>query len=75
MSKRASHLDKGPKLKKMDMRSGTWKIKNLYKENYLRRIGWCCMDWIDLPEDKDQRRAIVNTEVKFWFRKCWEIIE
>jgi hypothetical protein len=27
----------------------------------LREIGWDDMDWIDLAQDRDQWRAIVNT--------------
>jgi hypothetical protein len=27
----------------------------------LREIGWDGMDWIDLAQDKDQWRALVNT--------------
>jgi hypothetical protein len=27
----------------------------------LREIGWDGMDWIDLAQDRDQRRAFVNT--------------
>jgi hypothetical protein len=27
----------------------------------LREIGWGGMDWIDLAEDRDQSRALVNT--------------
>jgi hypothetical protein len=27
----------------------------------LREIGWDAMDWIDLAQDRDQWRAIVNT--------------
>jgi hypothetical protein len=30
------------------------------------QIGWCGMDWIDLPQDKDQWRAVVNTVMKLW---------
>jgi hypothetical protein len=30
----------------------------------LREIGWDGMDWIDLAEDRDQWRAIVNTVIK-----------
>jgi hypothetical protein len=26
----------------------------------LREIGWCGMDWIDLAQDRDQWRALVN---------------
>jgi hypothetical protein len=32
----------------------------------LREIGWCGMDWIDLAQDRDQWRALVNTVMKFW---------
>jgi hypothetical protein len=27
----------------------------------LREIGWGSMDWIDLAQDRDQWRALVNT--------------
>jgi hypothetical protein len=27
----------------------------------LREIGWNCMDWIDMAQDRDQWRALVNT--------------
>jgi hypothetical protein len=27
----------------------------------LKGIGWGCMDWIDLAQDRDQWRALVNT--------------
>jgi hypothetical protein len=27
----------------------------------LRELGWGGMDWIELAEDRDQRRALVNT--------------
>jgi hypothetical protein len=46
-------LDKRPKRKKMDMGFGTW--------NDLREIEWDGMDWIDLAQDRDQWRALVNT--------------
>jgi hypothetical protein len=26
-----------------------------------REIGWCGMDWIDLAQDRDKWRALVNT--------------
>jgi hypothetical protein len=32
----------------------------------LREIGWGCMDLIDLAQDREQRRAIVNTVMNFW---------
>jgi hypothetical protein len=31
----------------------------------LREIGWDDMDWIDLAQDRDQWRALVNTVIKF----------
>jgi hypothetical protein len=30
---------------------------------YLKEIGWDGMDWIDLLEDTDQWRALVNTVI------------
>jgi hypothetical protein len=27
----------------------------------LREIGWGCMNWIDLAQDRDQWRALLNT--------------
>jgi hypothetical protein len=27
----------------------------------IREIGWDGMDWIELAQDRDQRRALVNT--------------
>jgi hypothetical protein len=30
----------------------------------LREIGWGGMDWIDLAQDRDQRRALVDTAIK-----------
>jgi hypothetical protein len=32
----------------------------------LREIGWDSMGWIDLPGDRDQWRALVNTVMKVW---------
>jgi hypothetical protein len=31
-----------------------------------REIGWGGMDWINLAEDKDQWRALVNMVTNFW---------
>jgi hypothetical protein len=31
----------------------------------LREIEWDGMDWIDLAQDRDQRRALVNTVMNF----------
>jgi hypothetical protein len=35
----------------------------------LREIGWDSMDWIELAQDKDQWRALVNTVLNFGFLK------
>jgi hypothetical protein len=32
----------------------------------LREIGCNDMDWIDLDQDRDQWRALVNTVMNFW---------
>jgi hypothetical protein len=39
---------------------------------YLREIGWGGMDRIDLAEDRDQWRALVNTVMNI---KCRTILE
>jgi hypothetical protein len=32
----------------------------------LREIGWDGMDWIDVAQDRDQWRALVNTVMNLW---------
>jgi hypothetical protein len=32
----------------------------------LREIGWVGMDWIDLAQDRDQWRALVNLVMNLW---------
>jgi hypothetical protein len=39
----------------------------------LRETGWCGMDWIDLAQDREQWRALVNMPMSFI--KCWEVLE
>jgi hypothetical protein len=33
----------------------------------LREIGWDGVDWIDMAQDRDQWRALVNTALKLRF--------
>jgi hypothetical protein len=33
---------------------------------YLREIGLCGVGWIDMAQDRDQWRALVNTVLNFW---------
>jgi hypothetical protein len=35
----------------------------------LRVIGWDEVDWIDMAQDRDQWRALVNTILNFGFHK------
>jgi hypothetical protein len=32
----------------------------------LTEIGWDVMDWIDLAQDKERWRALVNTVMNLW---------
>jgi hypothetical protein len=33
------------------------------------RVGWGGMNWIDLDQDRDQWRALVNTVMNLWVHK------
>jgi hypothetical protein len=42
----------------------------------LRERGWDGMDWIDLAQDRDQWRALVNIVMDLGgSTKCWEVLE
>jgi hypothetical protein len=41
----------------------------------LGEIGWGGMDWIDLGQDRDQWRALVNSNKLSGSIKCWEVLE
>jgi hypothetical protein len=42
----------------------------------LREIEWDGVDWIDMAEDMDQWRTLVNTVLNLRvFMKCWEVLE
>jgi hypothetical protein len=40
-----------------------------------REIGWGSMDWIDLVQDREQWRALVDTNVPSGSIKCSEVLE
>jgi hypothetical protein len=48
-----------PEGKKPLGRLRRWWVDNVKLD--LREIRWCGMDWIDLAQDRDQWRALVNT--------------
>jgi hypothetical protein len=42
----------------------------------LGEIEWGSIDWIDLAQDRDKRRALLNTVMNLrGFIKCWEALE
>jgi hypothetical protein len=41
----------------------------------LREKGWGVMNWIDLAQNRDLWRALVNTLINFVFHKLLEILE
>jgi hypothetical protein len=54
----------------MDMRFGTWNVRSMTRarslravgeEMDLRKIGWDGVDWMDMAQDRDQWKALVNT--------------
>jgi hypothetical protein len=36
------------------------------KRDLRRETGWDGIDWIDLAQNRDQWRALVNTETNLW---------
>jgi hypothetical protein len=32
----------------------------------LGEIGWCCVDWIGLAQDRDRWRALAIAVIKLW---------
>ena len=33
----------------------------------LQKVGGGCGDWMELAQDRERRRALVSTVMKFWF--------
>jgi hypothetical protein len=50
------------------------RVDNIKRD--LREIGWDGMEWIDLTQDRDQWRALVNTVMEpSGSMKCREVLE
>jgi hypothetical protein len=41
----------------------------------LREIGWGRTDWINLAQDRDQWKSLVNTAINLQIIKCWKMFE
>jgi hypothetical protein len=41
----------------------------------LIEIGWYGLDWIDMAQDRDHCRGLVNTVLNLRVLKCWEVLE
>jgi hypothetical protein len=44
-------------------------------KSYFREIGWDGVGWIDVGHDRDQWRALVNTNESSGSMKCWDVLE
>jgi hypothetical protein len=56
-----------PEGKRASGRSRHWWEDNMKMD--VREIGWGGMDWIDLAQDRDLWRALVNTAMNFHVKK------
>jgi hypothetical protein len=54
---------------KLDQKRRLVRPRRRWEDNIkidLREVGWSGMDWIDLAQDRDRWRALVNMEMNFW---------
>jgi len=74
-----------PKQWKRDRRFGTWNLRSLYRvgtasrelaSRWIQELGCGGMDCIDLAQDRDRCRALVNAVMNLWFPiKCGEFLD
>jgi hypothetical protein len=71
----STHWGEGESIKNFGGKEGKRPLgrpRRRWEENIktdLREIGWGGMNWIDLAQDRDQWRALVNTVINVGFHK------
>ena len=40
--------------------------ERIIKIRVFKEIGWVCVDWIDLAQDRDKCQAVVNMVMNLW---------
>ena len=55
-----------------------WRTRRRWEDNInmdLQEVGGGCGDWMELAQDRDRWRALVNTVMIFEFQKCGEFLD